>query len=57
MADVIKRQGITDYEQISTCRHLPLANIACRQAIQTAFLDRLAAEEAITTRIPTRDIV
>ncbi|MGV2864721.1 type VI secretion system Vgr family protein [Achromobacter sp. AGC39] len=45
MADVIKRQGITDYEQISTFEHLPREY--CVQAGDTdlAFLDRLAAEE------------
>ncbi|MDH0738169.1 type VI secretion system Vgr family protein, partial [Achromobacter spanius] len=45
LADVIKRQGITDYEQVSTVEHLPREY--CVQAGDTdlAFLDRLAAEE------------
>lgn len=45
LADVIKRQGITDYEQVSTHEHLPREY--CVQAGDTdlAFLDRLAAEE------------
>ncbi|KNE29801.1 type IV secretion protein Rhs [Achromobacter spanius] len=45
LADVIKRQGITDYEQVSTFEHLPREY--CVQAGDTnlAFLDRLAAEE------------
>ncbi|WP_438858632.1 type VI secretion system Vgr family protein, partial [Achromobacter spanius] len=45
LADVIKRQGITDYEQVTTFEHLPREY--CVQAGDTnlAFLDRLAAEE------------
>ncbi|MFF7400183.1 type VI secretion system Vgr family protein [Achromobacter sp. NPDC008082] len=45
MADVIKRQGITDYEQVTTNEHLPREY--CVQAGDTdlEFLNRLAAEE------------
>jgi type VI secretion system secreted protein VgrG len=45
MADVIKRQGITDYEQVTTNEHLPREY--CVQAGDTdlEFLARLAAEE------------
>nr|WP_275066932.1 type VI secretion system tip protein VgrG [Achromobacter spanius] len=45
LADVIKHQGITDYEQVTTFEHLPREY--CVQAGDTnlAFLDRLAAEE------------
>ncbi|TRM50311.1 type VI secretion system tip protein VgrG [Achromobacter sp. LC458] len=45
LADVIKRQGIADYEQVTTQEHLPREY--CVQAGDTdlAFLDRLAAEE------------
>ncbi|PPA73310.1 type VI secretion system tip protein VgrG, partial [Achromobacter spanius] len=45
LADVIKRQGITDYEQVTTQEHL--SREYCVQAGDTdlAFIDRLAAEE------------
>ncbi|MFD4840655.1 type VI secretion system Vgr family protein [Achromobacter sp. NPDC058515] len=45
MADVIKRQGISDYEQITAAEHLPREY--CVQAGDTdlQFLHRLAAEE------------
>jgi type VI secretion system secreted protein VgrG len=45
LADVLKRHGITDYEQITTNEHLPREY--CVQAGETdlAFLNRLAAEE------------
>ncbi|WMD19180.1 type VI secretion system tip protein TssI/VgrG [Achromobacter seleniivolatilans] len=45
MADVVKRQGITDYEQVTTREHL--TREYCVQAGDTdlQFLDRLAAEE------------
>ncbi|MNK64479.1 Phage-related baseplate assembly protein [compost metagenome] len=45
MADVVKRQGITDYQQVTAHEHLPREY--CVQAGDTdlRFLDRLAAEE------------
>jgi len=58
MADVIKRQGITDYEQVTTNEHLPREY--CVQAGDTdlEFLNRLAAEEGYFYRydIPRKAI-
>ncbi|WP_276325576.1 contractile injection system protein, VgrG/Pvc8 family, partial [Achromobacter kerstersii] len=45
LADVLKRHGITDYEQVTTNEHLPREYCVQAGEADLAFMNRLAAEE------------